>query len=119
MEEYLEILEFLYYSIIFFITTLFFAILIDIVISRLFPQGEHNLILLEIFLIWICLSILLFYSKKLIYSLPNPFTKSKLFDDNLNIMMIITLVPLIVSISVSNMKYKTNLIHKKIEEIIF
>ena len=119
MEEYLEILEFLYYSIIFFITTLFFSILIDISVSKFFPQNEHNYIILEIFIIWICLSVLLFYSKKIIYSLPNPFSKSKILNDNLNIVMIITLIPLIVSISVSNMKNKTHILYKKIEEMLF
>jgi hypothetical protein len=119
MEDLLELLEFLYYSFIFFTIILFFSIIIDISISKLFPPDNNNYIILEIFVIWISLSILLYFSKKIIYNLPNPFTKTKILNNDLNIMMIITLVPLIVGVSVFNMKNKTNILYTNINNLLF
>jgi hypothetical protein len=115
--EITEILEFLYYSIIFYIVILFFSAIIDILAYKLFPQDKY--ILIEIFVIWISLSIMLFYSKKLIYILPNPFTNSTLKNDKLNLLMLIVLVPLIISCSVKNMRNKTQMLYSKLETYFY
>lgn len=116
MNEFLEVLEFLYYSIIFFIIILFFSIIIDIIAKKIFPSDNNQYIFIEIFVIWICLSIVLFYSKKIIYNIPNPFDNSNIKNNQINMIMIITLIPLIISISVNNMKSKTQIIYKNIED---
>lgn len=116
MNEFIEILEFLYYSIIFFIIILFFSIIIDLIAKKIFPQDNIIYIFIEIFIIWICLAMILFYSKKIINQIPNPFTYSKIKNNEINIIMIITLIPLIISISVSNMRNKTQIIYKNIED---
>lgn len=116
MNEFIEILEFLYYSIIFFIIILFFSIIIDLIAKKIFPQDNIIYIFIEIFIIWICLAMILFYSKKIINHIPNPFTYSKIKNNEINIIMIITLIPLIISISVSNMRNKTQIIYKNIED---
>ena len=54
-EEEISIIQFLYYSIIFFIVVLFFTILIDIIVTKFFPKERHSYVLAEIFTIWILL----------------------------------------------------------------
>ncbi len=110
-EEIIDILEFLYYSIIFFVVVLFFSFTIDIISTKIFPQDTDKYILVEVFTIWVCLSIVLYYSKHIIYQIPNPITDSKLKKNNLTLVMIIVLVPLIISCGVKNMKAKTSYLY--------
>ena len=116
MNDFLEVLEFLYYSIIFFILILFFTIIIDILAKKIFTSSKIQYVLIEIFIIWICLSGILFYSKKIILNIPSPFDDSMVKNHQLNLIMVITLIPLIISISVKNMRAKTQLIYKNIDD---
>ena len=116
MNDFIEVLEFLYYSIIFFIIILFFSVIIDIVIKKifLFDNDKHTYIFIEIFIIWICLSIILFYSKKLINFIPNPFGDTVISDREL--IIAVALLPIVISLSVQNMRTKTTIIYKNIED---
>jgi hypothetical protein len=118
MDELKEILEFLYYSIIFFVVVLFFSLTIDIMSTKIFPQNTDKYIIVEIFTIWICLSLVFYYSKYIIYQIPNPFTNSTLKKDNFTLVMIIVLVPLIISCSVKNMKAKTGYLYDNYEKFL-
>lgn len=118
MSEFLEILEFLYYSIIFFVVVLFFSLTIDIMATKIFPQDTNKYILVEIFTIWICLSIVLYFTKHMIYQIPNPFTDSKLKKNNLNLVMVIVLVPLIIACSIKNMRAKTSYLYDNYEKFL-
>jgi hypothetical protein len=115
MNKFLEIFEFLYYSIIFFIIIIFFSIIIDIISTKIFSKDNHKFIILEIFIIWTCLSILLFYSKKIIHYLPNPFSNKYIEDNNYEYLIYISLIPIIVSFSVKNMRNKTEMLYENIE----
>ena len=115
MNEEMSIIQFLYYSIIFFIVVLFLTIIIDVIVSKIFPKERHTYVLVEIFVMWILLSVMLFYSKKIIFSIPNPFTDSILEKNNFEIGMIIVLVPLIISCGIRNMRTKTQYLYDDIE----
>ncbi len=116
MDELIEIFEFLYYSIIFFVIIIFLSITVDIMITKIFPQDTNKYIIVEVFVTWVFLSLILYYSKHLIYQIPNPFTNSKLKKNNLNIVMIMVLVPLIISCCVKNMKIKSGYLYDGIED---
>ena len=115
-EEVIDVLEFLYYSIIFYVVVLFFSVTIDILAYKIFPQDTNKYILIEIFVIWISLSIMLFYCKKFIYRIPNPFTNTTLRKSNLDILMIMVLVPLIIACSIRNMRNKTQYLYDNFEK---
>ncbi len=115
-EEVIDVLEFLYYSIIFYVVVLFFSVTIDILAYKIFPQDTNKYILIEIFVIWISLSIMLFYCKKFIYTIPNPFTNTTLRKSNLDILMIMVLVPLIIACSIRNMRNKTQYLYDNFEK---
>lgn len=117
MNEEISIIQFLYYSIIFFIVVLFLTIIIDIISTKIFPKDKHTYVLVEVFVIWILLSVMLFYSKKIIFSMPNPFTDSILKKNNFDISMIIVLVPLVISCGIRNMRTKSQYLYDDIEHI--
>ena len=114
-EEEISIIQFLYYSIIFFIVVLFFTIIIDVIANKIFPKERHTYVLVEIFTIWILLSVMLFYSKKIIFSIPNPFTNSVLKKNNFNITLIIVLIPIVIGCGIQNMRNKTKYLYDDIE----
>jgi hypothetical protein len=118
MDELIEILEFLYYAIIFFVVVLFFSLTIDIMAKKIFPQDTDKYILVEMFTIWIGLSIILYYSKRIIYQIPNPFTHSTLKENNFNLVIILVLVPMIISCSVKNMRTKTGYLYDNYEKFL-
>ena len=118
MDKLTEILEFLYYSIIFFVVVLFFSLTIDIMSTKIFPQDTNKYILVEIFTIWICLSLVFYYSKHMIYHIPNPFSNSTLKKDNFNLVMIFVLVPVIIACSIKNMKVKTSYVYDNYEKFL-
>lgn len=118
MDELQEILEFLYYSIIFFVVVLFFSMTIDIMLNKLFPQDTNKYILAEIFTIWIGISLVFYYSKRMIYSIPNPFSNSTLKKDKFNLVMIIVLIPLIMGCCIKNMKEKTSFLYDNYEKFL-
>ena len=118
MDEFKEILEFLYYSIIFFVVVLFFSMTIDIMSTKIFPQNTDKYILAEIFTIWIGISLVFYYSKNMIYSIPNPFLNSTLKKNTFNFVMIIVLVPLIIACSIKNMRAKTSYLYDNYEKFL-
>lgn len=117
MNELFEITEFLYYSAIFFIVMLFFSLIIDVVINKFFNNTDNKYILIEIFLMWISISVVLFYSKKLLYNIPNPFGDDIKKNNHINLIMVMTSIPLIIGLSVSNIKNKTQILHKNFENL--
>jgi len=119
MENLFEILEFLYYGVIIFIIVIFFSMLIDISISKLFPSGEHNFILVELFVTWILIVLLCFYCKKIIEIIPSPFVSTKIFNNHTNIIILYTLIPILISISLLNMKNKSISLYNNINKLFF
>ena len=115
MDNEMTILEFLYYSIIFFIVVLFLTIIIDIISNKIFPKERHKYILVEIFTTWILLSVIIYYCKKFIFLIPNPITNSEYVKSNFDITMIIVLVPIIISCCIRNMRNKTQYLYDDIE----
>lgn len=118
MDELIEILEFLYYAIIFFVVVLFFSLSIDIMAKKIYPQDTDKYILIEIFSIWIGLSIVLYYFKRIIYQIPNPFTNFKLKENNFNLVILLVLVPMIISSSAKNMRTKTGYLYDNYEKFL-
>jgi hypothetical protein len=116
MNKFLEILEFLYYSIIFYLIVLFLTILINIGVNKIFPPENHDFVIIEIYIIWISLSVMIFYSKKFINLIPNPFTDSKLKEDNYKILMIVILIPLIVAHSSKAIKTRSQYLYDSVEK---
>ena len=116
MDKIIEFLEFIYYSVIIFIIIIFLTILIDIISVKIFPQGYHSYIIVDIFITWILISIIVFYSKKLVYMLPFPFSESSLQNQDEHSIMIIMLIPVIVACSVKNIRNKTQYLYSNIEK---
>ena len=117
MDNEIRFLDFIFYSIIFFIVLLFLTIIIDIISSKIFPEERHKSILAEIFVMWILLSVILFYSKKIIFSIPNPFTDSTLTKINFDYTLIIILMPIIISCGIRNMRTKSQYLYDDIEHL--
>jgi hypothetical protein len=118
MDSFLELLEFLYYAIIIFLIIIFFSMIIDITISKLFPYKEHNFIIIELFITWILIVVLCFYTKKIILIIPSPFTQTRILNDNWNTTMLYTLIPIVIGVSLFNMKNKSQKIYEKIDKFI-
>ena len=66
---------------------------------------------------WISISIVLFYSKKILYDIKNPFGDNIQKNNNLHLIIIMTSIPLIIGLSASNIKNKMQIIHNKLEEL--
>jgi hypothetical protein len=118
MNKLEELLEFLYYSIIIFVIIIFFTIILDIVAQKVFPNDDSDFILGEIFILWLCISVIIYYTKKFIHLVPSPFPNSTIHtndNNNINNMMIIILIPVIVSWSIKNIRNKTQSLYKKFE----
>jgi hypothetical protein len=116
IDIFLEILEFLYYGIIIFIIIIFFTMIIDITISKLFPNKEHNFIIIELFVTWIFIILLCFYSKKIILMLPSPFEETRIFNNHINTTLLFSLIPIVIGVSLLNMKNKSQKIYEKINK---
>ena len=93
MNKLEELLEFLYYSIIIFVIIIFLTFILDIVAQKVFPNDDSNFILGQIFILWLCISLLIYYTKKFVYLVPSPFIDSNLHTNDINNMMIIILIP--------------------------
>ena len=116
MDNFERLLEFLYYSIIIFIIVLFFTMIIDIVSTRIFPQDTHTYILAEIFMTWIILSIMIFYSKQILYIIPYPFAESSLKKNDDHVIIILSLITLLVACSVKNIRNKISYLYDDVEK---
>ena len=115
MNKLEELLEFLYYSIIIFVIIIFFTFILDIVAQKVFPNDNSDYILGEIFILWLCISIIIYYTKKFVYMVPSPFVSSNLHTNDINNMMIIVLIPVIVACSVKNIRNKTQSLYARFE----
>ena len=94
---------------------MFFNLLISIIATKIFPKEKHTYVLVELFVMWILLSVMFFYSKKIIFSIPNPFTNSILKNNNFDITMIIVLIPIVIGCCIINMRTKTQYLYDDIE----
>jgi hypothetical protein len=115
MNKLEELLEFLYYSIIIFVIIIFFTFILDIVAQKVFPNDDSDFILGQIFILWLGISLLIYYTKKFVYLVPSPFSSSNLHTNDINNMMIIILIPVIVACSVKNIRNKTQNLYTRFE----
>ena len=115
MNKFIKLLEYIYYSIIIYFIVLFITIMINITANKIFPQYTDKYIFVEMFTIWFCLSVMLYYIKDLIEIIPNPFTYSNLRMEDYNVLMTVILIPMIISHGSHNLKKKTENIYNSID----